>query len=82
MNDDDFKLLKGFALGQTKERTDICDCRVAFATEKILIQLGILNGLLFVMDAPIHHEHPYFPWDLTLDRYVFFEITLMLQVKP
>ena len=34
MKDDDFKLLKGFALGRTNERTDICDCRVAFATEK------------------------------------------------
>ena len=30
MKDDDFKLLKGFAFG----RTDICNCRVAFATEK------------------------------------------------
>ena len=29
MKDDDFKLLKGFAL----RRTDICDCRVAFAAE-------------------------------------------------
>ena len=29
------EVLKGFALGQTNERTDICDCRVAFATEKI-----------------------------------------------
>ena len=37
MKDDDFKLLKGFALGQTNERTDICDCRVAFATGKSLI---------------------------------------------
>ena len=34
MNDDDFKLLRGFADGQTNKRTDICDCRVAFATEK------------------------------------------------
>ena len=34
MKDDDFKLLKGFALGQTNKQTDICDCRVAFATEK------------------------------------------------
>ena len=37
MKDEDFKLLKGFALWQTNERTngrtDICDCRVAFATE-------------------------------------------------
>ena len=39
MKDDDFKLLKGFALRRTNERTDgrtdICDCRVAFATEKV-----------------------------------------------
>ena len=33
-NDDDFKLLRGFADRQTNERTDIGDCRVAFATEK------------------------------------------------
>ena len=33
MKDDDFKLLRGFDYGQTDERTDICDCRVAFATE-------------------------------------------------
>ena len=30
MKDDDFKLLRGLA----EEQTDICDCRVAFATEK------------------------------------------------
>ena len=39
MKDDDFKLLRGFADkltdGRTNGRTDICDCRVAFATEKI-----------------------------------------------
>ena len=39
MKDDDFKLLKGFAFRQTdertNERTDICDCRVAFATENL-----------------------------------------------
>ena len=34
MKDDDFKLLRGFDNGQTNRRTDICDCRVAFATEK------------------------------------------------
>ena len=34
MKDDDFKLLRGFDYGQTDERTDICDCRVAFVTEK------------------------------------------------
>ena len=36
MKDDDFKLLRGFDNGQTDRRTDICDCRVAFATEKFL----------------------------------------------
>ena len=44
MKDDDFKLLKkGFALRRTdkrmneqmNKRTDICNCRVAFATEKL-----------------------------------------------
>ena len=35
LKDDDFKLLRGFADGRTDGRTDICDCRVAFATEKI-----------------------------------------------
>ena len=39
MRDDDFKLLRGLLPdGQTNERTDertdICECRVAFATEK------------------------------------------------
>ena len=36
MKDDDFKLLGGFDYGQTDERTDICDCRVTFATENEL----------------------------------------------
>ena len=35
MKDDDFKLLRGFASEQTDRRTDICECRVAFATENI-----------------------------------------------
>ena len=36
MKDDDFKLLRGFADEQTDGRTDnICECRVAFATEKM-----------------------------------------------
>ena len=35
MMKDDEELLGVFALGQTDERTDICDCRVAFATENI-----------------------------------------------
>ena len=33
LKDDDFKLLRGFADWLTDEQTDICECRVAFATE-------------------------------------------------
>ena len=40
MKDDDFKLLRGFA----DERTDICDCRVAFATEKIKVSQLLKGG--------------------------------------
>ena len=29
----DFKLIWGFAFRRMDEQTDICDCRVAFATE-------------------------------------------------
>ena len=35
MKDDDFKLLRGFDLWRTDGRTDICDCKVAFATENV-----------------------------------------------
>ena len=35
MKDDDFKLLRGFA----DRVTDICDCGVAFATEKIFVHI-------------------------------------------
>ena len=42
MKDDDFKMLRGFADRQTNERTDgrtdICECRVAFATENEMMQ--------------------------------------------
>ena len=38
MKDDDFKLLRGFAHGRTDGRTDIGDCRVAFATENIVFR--------------------------------------------
>ena len=49
----DFKVFWGFALkywrtnGQTDKRTDICDCRVAFATEKTiqLVQTKHFNSL-------------------------------------
>ena len=42
MKDDDLKLLRGFGDRRTNERTDICDCRVAFATENIVKKLYIL----------------------------------------
>ena len=35
MKDNGFKLFGGFDLWQTDERMDICDYRVAFATENI-----------------------------------------------
>ena len=35
MKDDDFKLLRGFADERTNGRTDICECRVALATENL-----------------------------------------------
>ena len=41
MKGDDFKMLGGFADRLTDKQTDICDCRVAFATEntsKFLVQ--------------------------------------------
>ena len=34
MKDDDFKLLRGFASKQMDSLADICECRVAIATEK------------------------------------------------
>ena len=34
MKDDDFKLLMGFGYRWTDRLMDICECRVAFATEK------------------------------------------------
>ena len=40
MNDDNFKLLKGFAL----RRTDICNCGVAFATDNP--KMGYLKNIL------------------------------------
>ena len=44
MKDDDFKLFRGFDDERTdermNERTDICDCRVAFATENIIASLA------------------------------------------
>ena len=43
MKDDDFKLLRGFDDKQTDKLTDICEYRVAFATEKSwLIKMNII----------------------------------------
>ena len=36
MKDDDFQLWMGFASERTDRLTDICECRVAFATENIV----------------------------------------------
>ena len=32
---------------QTDEQTDICDCRVAFATEKLMFENFIMRKVLF-----------------------------------
>ena len=48
MKDDDFKLLRGFADGRTDGRTDIGDCRVAFATEKEVMKV-VVNLVLRVV---------------------------------
>ena len=48
MKNDDFKLLRGFADGQTDERmdkrTDNCDCRVVFAIEIFFADLRDLGN--------------------------------------
>ena len=48
MKDDDFKLFRGFEDRQTDERTDIGDCRVAFATENVPIGGQRLKTVIFV----------------------------------
>ena len=53
MKDNDFKPLKDFALGRTNEQTDICNCRVTFATEKSAKSCMILCKIhLIVVDFP------------------------------
>ena len=37
MKDDDFKLSRGSDDERTDRWTDICDCRVAFATENLVV---------------------------------------------
>ena len=55
MEDDDLKLWRGFADGRTdrwtNKQTDICDCRVAFATENTTISPSIL-GLDIIESNP------------------------------
>ena len=41
--DEGVKLFRGFADRQTDRQTDICDCRVAFATEKSTNSLSLTN---------------------------------------
>ena len=57
-NDDDFKLLRGFADRQTNEqtdgRTDICDCRVAFTTEKSCFPCLVLLLIILKKHKGIH----------------------------
>ena len=43
MKNDDFKLLRGFGDGRTDERTDICDCRVAFVTENYPVYILVIT---------------------------------------
>ena len=53
MNDDDFKLFRGFGDRLTNGRTDICECRVAFATENMyFIVTLVLNFLLLATTSP------------------------------
>ena len=49
MKDDDFKLFRGFGNGQMEKRMDIYECRVAFATERIKMD----NGLLILLSAKV-----------------------------
>ena len=46
MKDGDFNLFRGFALGQTDERTDICDCRLKSKT--FIYDIFRENSLLFI----------------------------------
>jgi len=46
MKNDNFKLLMSFADGQMNRPTDICDCRVAFVTDKIKVRSDIRGFLI------------------------------------
>ena len=64
---DEFKAIWGFCFGytdgQTDVRTDICDCRVAFATEKLF---------LFYMITEIHSS----PVNFKCATFGMFELPL------
>ena len=49
IKDDDLKLLRGFDYGQMDKQTDICDCRVTFATENnvVFFLYDIYNQVCF-----------------------------------
>ena len=57
--EEDFKLLRGFCDWLTNKRTDICECRVAFATENskeeeedgsnLTAENEFIQGLLFIL---------------------------------
>ena len=59
--DDDFKLLRGFADrqmdGWTNKRTDICECRVAFATENKFFCLN--NAFYWFYDVVFVNDEGY-----------------------
>ena len=77
MKNDDFKLLKGFALRltdeQTNGRTDICDCRVAFATEN-----SINFNMLGVFWNPQDEQISKLSLDVHLEQYLKFTLVKVM----
>ena len=57
MKGEDFKLLRGFADRRTNGRTDIGDCRVAFATEKLFFE--DLNELEQLKKKSVKFHNPF-----------------------
>ena len=62
MNDEGwwFQAVEGFADRRTDERTDICDCRVAFATENYMISMWWYN--------PVNVELALIIWKVRMSR--------------
>ena len=66
MQDDDFKLLRGFGYRQTDRLTDICECRVAFATENCFL---ISHWIYFsTTESPEESIHEYLSVKFLNDR--------------